>query len=275
MDRRPISVTIAGWFFLFVSAVYVIPRVASGIPTSFEETGEFVKFNWQLETLIFALLGVFSFHTLRGKNWARLGLCVVFALDLLRNVILDWSGSWHSLHLDILGDLLAVAALYGPGCKSFFSEQDKATPLTYQLGSAICYIVTVVFLMTTIALPSAYTRLEGPESYKYLLFACVPLLTYGIGNAFGLVLNPRRDVGWMLAIAAILDVGFGASLYLRQAGSFEAALRGDVPYLTMNPWIALIVATLVGMAGVVLIRQSSAKPPLLASAEPTTSENAD
>lgn len=258
MNKRPLPVTITGWFFLIVSLLYVISRIASGVPTA--DSGEFAILNWQLETLIFAPMALFSFNILRGRNWARLGLCVALGLDLLRNVLLDWSDSWHSLHLDVLGDLLAFAALYGPGSRTFFSRHAKAPPLMHQSGTAICYVVTVIFLTATIALPSAYARLDGPEDYKYILVACVPLLTYGIGNAFGLVLNPRHDVGWMLIIAAVLNFGFGLSIYLRQAGSFEAALRGNVPVLTMNPWIAVIVATLVGMAGVVLVRQSAAEP---------------
>ena len=258
MGKRPLSVTIAGWFFLIVSPLYVVSRIASGVPTS--DPGGFARVNWQLEIVTFALLGFFAYNILRGKNWARLGLCVVLALDLLGSVILDWSSSWHSLHLDVLGDLLAIAALYGPGCQFFFFGHAKTTPLGYQLGTAICYVVTTIFLTTTIALPAVYARLDGPEDYRLMLFSAVPFITLGLGRLFGVILNPRRDIGWMLAIAAILSVGFQISNILRQAGSFEAAFRGDVPYLNMNPWMMVIVATLVGMAGWVLIRQSSAEP---------------
>lgn len=241
---------------LFVSPLYVVSRIASGVPAS--DAGEFANLNWQLETLNFALLGFFAFNILRGRNWSRLGLCVVLSIDILRSAILEWSSSWHSLHLDILAVLLAVAALHGPGCRSFFSGNGKITPLTYQLGTVICYVVTTIFLTSTIALPSAYARLGGPDGYKYFLFACVPLISFGVGRLFRVVLDPRRDVGWMLVTAAVLSFGFGLSIYLRQAESLEAALRGVVPDGTINLWVMLVVAAIVGSVGVVLILQSSA-----------------
>ena len=127
MRERPLSITIAGWFILTTSILSIIKGIVSGVPSTAATPGDFTKANWSLELLIVGLLATFSVFILQGKTWARTGIVIALALDLLRTIFLDWSDSGFFLPVDIFVDLIVLIVLYQPRSR-------KAALLTARIG---------------------------------------------------------------------------------------------------------------------------------------------
>lgn len=256
MRKRPLPITIVGWLLLAISSLALLQRIVAGMPNSAGGDGDRFALNWTLETLVFVLLAAFSTSVLKGRVWARSGLMITLAADLVRTLTLEGFESPYVLPVELVLDLIIAAVLYQPRSHDFFHGEGEVPPLTHQMGTALCYGVMTLFLVSTISLPAGFALLSFPTGYKYLLFSMVPVIAYGIGNALGVVVNPKRDIGTMLLIAAPLSFIFCVSLYFRRAGGIDVALRNGDSEPNVNLWVSSVVTTGTVALGLYLIRRS-------------------
>lgn len=220
--ERPLSITMVGWLGLFLGGVSLLQNLSSVLFPSSGAPRSAPDVNWCVEVLILCLLAFACLFLLKGMAWARIGMAVVLASEFLRLVLLDWSSHWHKIPLDTFTIVLALVAIYLPRNWMFFNTKGPASPLTYQVGTVLCYGVITVLLTPLISVPGGITLMEPPASYRLLLAFCILVITYGVGNAFKLVLNPRRDVGGMIIIASALSLLFNVSINVRRAGYWTA-----------------------------------------------------
>jgi len=253
--ERPLSISMVGWLGLILGVVSLLQNFSSALFPSGGTPRSAPYLNWCIEVLILGLLVFVCVFLLKGKSWARIGMIVVLVSELLRLVLLDWSSHWHSFPLDTFTFLIALVAIYLPNNWTFFNTKGATSPLTYQVGTVLCYGVITVLLTPLISVPGGIALMEAPASYRLLLAFCFLVVTYGVGNALGLVLNPRRDVGGMLVIASALSLLFNIGINVRRAG-YWAAWGGDSSESSIDLRIAC-ATTAIGIAlGITLIRTS-------------------
>ena len=253
--NRPLSLSMVGWLGLFFGVVGLLNNVLSALFPSGGAPRNAPDVNWCIEVLILCLLVFACLSLLKGNAWAPIGMVVVTVSELLRIVLLDWSNHWHSFPLDTFTFVLALVTIYLPRNRAFFNTNGPTSPLTYQVGTVLCYAVITVLLTPLISVPGGMALMEPPASYRLLLAFCVLVITYGVGNAFGLVLNPRRDVGGMIIIASALSLLFNIGINVRRAG-YWAAWGGGSTESSIDLRIAC-ATTAMGIAlGITLIRTS-------------------
>lgn len=252
--KRPLSITILCWTLITASVLGLLSKFATGSATS--TNSDVSSLSWTLGTLFLVVLPVLSVLILRGNSWARLGLVVLLGIELMRGAVFSWSDSWRTLPIELLVDLLFVGILYQPRGRDFFNGDGELPPILHQIGTVVCYIVTTLALAMLITLPATLELLSGPGDYKYLLAAGIALGAYGIGNMLGVVLNPKRDVGGMLIVAAGLSLLACTFQSLRVAESIEAELRENSADTGGNLWVSGLVTIIVVTLGVILIRQA-------------------
>ncbi len=248
MRERPLSISIIGWIHILFCplgiAMLLFAEAESGNQLGISP--EAVRF-FDVLTLTVGLLS--SVMILRGKKWARACLIVAMLLDLLSSLLIEGASKGENM-FDVLFLVVVAWVLYRPRGTAFFNATDDVPPLTYQAGTAVCYIILTFFMVPAMAMPAGWEYEGDRVIYKSILLGVAGAIVFAIGKAAGVVLHPKRDVGSMFIMAAVFSLGFTTSVFLNSTGARAAAdPRVDL-------WVSALITVIFVVVGAMLIHRA-------------------
>ncbi len=249
MRERPLSMTILGWSWLILALLNLTTAIIPDKGQATEYLGWSNGIVQGYEVLIYGFTALCCLPILRGKIWARNCFSAVLVLELLRMVLLEWQESKNTFPMEVCLTLVTLWLLFRKQGRDYFNSGEP-TPLTYQLSTAICYVVMTLSLMLALGMPAGWTVAGDKALYLCLMFSVLATVTYGIGRTLGLVLEPRADLGKMLTVAAVVCVMFVTTGFLSHAGSMKEPASRLYVILT----VAICSVSL--LVGLFLIRSS-------------------
>ena len=260
MRERPLSITIIGWINIVMFPVAIGMMVWSHFAPV--DTASEPAYGLPQEALdgfsllVTTLTLLCAVMLLRGESWARTGYLVGRVADLTTQFVFDPFVSLGVASVIFLGALVEATFLYLPRANAFFRSRDEVPPLTYQAGTAICYCMTVFFLVMAIFM-GGMSQVVGSISFVMGSLLLLPaVLVFGIGNAMGLVLNPKRDAGAVLVASAGCSVLMALLFTAMIRSESWAGTAGENAPALVNPWIMSILALLAAALGAGLIRDA-------------------